>query len=86
MQNNKNSFFNFILIGSHLKQIKFEYNRPQIYNRLNRETFSNSNSAEKKNKYELLYEQYEKNIDFWSLEYLTKTLHPKVLNFLIYYW
>ena len=74
-----------IFSKSHLKQLKFEYNRPQIFNRLNREAFSN-NSVEKKNKYEQLYEQYEKNIDFWSLEYLTRTLQSKVLNLLLNYW
>lgn len=76
--------FNSFNKNSHLRQLKFEYNRPQIFNRLNREAFSNS--VEKKNKYEQLYEQYEKNIDFWSLEYLTKTLQQKVLNLLLNYW
>lgn len=73
------------LLSSLIKQLKASYNRPQILNRLNSD-YDRTSHGEKKNKYYELYSQYEKNIDLWSYEYLTKELQKKVLNSLVFYW
>jgi hypothetical protein len=40
----------------------------------------------KKSKYHAMYAMYEKNIDYWSVEHLIKTLQPKLLKVLTTYW
>ncbi len=71
--------------------MKFNYNRPQILNRLNL-CHSSLNQSQQvgpviiKKDYNKLYEQYEQNIDFWSIENLRNNLQQSLLNQLISYW
>jgi hypothetical protein len=72
---------------SYIKQLKLEYNKPQILNRFNNEPINwNEKASYKKTKYHILYSQYEKNGDFWSFDYLTTELQIRILKVLVTYW
>ncbi len=69
--------------------MKLIYNRPQILNRLNAEKSIISTTGDSlitKKDYNKLYEQYENNIDFWSLKNLKNNLQKNILNNLLTYW
>ncbi|MFN7761304.1 MAG: hypothetical protein ACK5RE_11635, partial [Pseudanabaena sp.] len=45
-----------------------------------------SAAVSRKNKYNQLYSQYEKNIDFWSYDNLINNVQKRLLYIMINYW